>query len=455
MADVDHRLLLTHFARWVEAKKLVVDLDLVGDLLELRATYDDLEPTWWPTGSVEDLLLRLWPSKGDVTPPEPDVLVPALEAWLKFLRSTGRMSGRSADVKVLVKETRSAAPRMAAAAADRSGWSPTKALLEWGRQQGLSLEGSQTREELDTRLQEINAAWNALPAHERVRRMPSPELNAMSGAERRAAAGGGDPIVGLILDFRYELPDGELPPPAATAPGFREAPFLRSLLGYLNWAQHGQPLTDTNNLRLAAAREVWDRLDLQSWEREHRRIALDHPGYAGVAKVGLDAYVDAELAKPWRSASDVVALERLWWAGVEAGRLEVRGRKVYADPRDPATDEEWLGFGCRAVYGVFEYLGVGSRLAAIGYALLRSYTRDCSLVPWAEIADFYHDWLFGPEDPEAALRGMWECSVRAAVHLVADTGIVEVSDEGVRLTPPGDVFVTWWLQVMERPRDGR
>src|SRR5688572_19838312 len=96
----DHRLILRHFATWLEKQKLEVDVRLVGVLLDLRAPYDDLEPTFWPEGSVDDLLLRRWPSKGDVEPPEPAALTAALEAWFKFLRNTGRMSARSADVKV-------------------------------------------------------------------------------------------------------------------------------------------------------------------------------------------------------------------------------------------------------------------------------------------------------------------------------------------------------------------
>jgi hypothetical protein len=39
-------------------------VELLESLLDLRATCDGLEPTLWPTGSVQDLLLRLVPAKG-------------------------------------------------------------------------------------------------------------------------------------------------------------------------------------------------------------------------------------------------------------------------------------------------------------------------------------------------------------------------------------------------------
>jgi hypothetical protein len=54
-----HRLLLSHFSNWSQVKGREVDVQLLEGLLDLRATYDDLEPTLWPTGSVQDLLLRL------------------------------------------------------------------------------------------------------------------------------------------------------------------------------------------------------------------------------------------------------------------------------------------------------------------------------------------------------------------------------------------------------------
>ena len=55
-------------------KKRVVDAELVGELIELRASYDELEPTYWPTGSVEHLILERWPAKGPVEVADADAL---------------------------------------------------------------------------------------------------------------------------------------------------------------------------------------------------------------------------------------------------------------------------------------------------------------------------------------------------------------------------------------------
>jgi hypothetical protein len=48
-----HRLLLSHFSNWNQVKGREVDVQLLEGMLDLRATYDDLEPTLWPTGSVQ------------------------------------------------------------------------------------------------------------------------------------------------------------------------------------------------------------------------------------------------------------------------------------------------------------------------------------------------------------------------------------------------------------------
>jgi hypothetical protein len=59
VTSAPHRLLLSHFSNWSQVKGREVDVQLLEGLLDLRAAYDDLEPTLWPTGSVQDLLLRL------------------------------------------------------------------------------------------------------------------------------------------------------------------------------------------------------------------------------------------------------------------------------------------------------------------------------------------------------------------------------------------------------------
>jgi hypothetical protein len=48
MTTVDespHRLLPSHLETWASAKDRTVDVEVLDQLLELRAAYDDLEPT--------------------------------------------------------------------------------------------------------------------------------------------------------------------------------------------------------------------------------------------------------------------------------------------------------------------------------------------------------------------------------------------------------------------------
>jgi hypothetical protein len=88
VTDAPHRLLVSHFTNWTQAKGREVDVQLLEGLLDLRAAYDDLEPTLWPAGSVQDLLLRLLPAKGPAEPLPSDATVDALDAYFRFLRST-------------------------------------------------------------------------------------------------------------------------------------------------------------------------------------------------------------------------------------------------------------------------------------------------------------------------------------------------------------------------------
>lgn len=113
---------------------------MLDRLLDLRSTYAELPVTYWPASSIEDLLLRLWPAKGDVEPLPEQAVAETLEAYVRFLRGTGRMSARSSSPAELRKEIRRSVPRMAAAAADKSAWSPNKALMEYGRSIGIGLD---------------------------------------------------------------------------------------------------------------------------------------------------------------------------------------------------------------------------------------------------------------------------------------------------------------------------
>ncbi|HEU0288200.1 MAG TPA: hypothetical protein VFR22_14225 [Nocardioidaceae bacterium] len=450
----EHELLMRHFAAWAEAKNRDVDLDFVGRLLDLRFAYDEEPATYWPAGSIEDLLLRLWPAKGEVTPPHADTVATSLDAYMRFLRSTGRMAAKSASPNDLRKEARRSAPRMAEVAADRSTWSAGKTLSEYGREIGVDLDNAPDVESLQAKLDEINDSWNALPIHERRRRMPSPSDDPeLTGAEQAMDAYGiDDPIEALILGFRYELPDGTLPPVKGTAPLVRDSAYTQSLVALCHWVGDGAEVTSTDVLRPAAAHRAYDELGLVEWTKaKWRRSGEVHPPPLA-ERIGLDAWVDERAADPWRNAADCEALDRLWRGALASGAIEIEGRKARSTIDDVTDDEQWLSIGVLAIVQLLEDLSDRElAMSGLAYALLRSYSRRCALVPWDEIVEFVDFWNESAAERERIAANGWDSGpfLRAMADMgiagVADTGILEESDVGVRLTPLGDVVVSAWL----------
>lgn len=453
-----HDLLLRHFATWCAGKKREADLALLGELLRLRDSYDELEPTYWPAGCVEHLLLERWPSKGDVETPAQAVLVESLDAWFRFLRSTGRMSARSAEPKELTREARRAAGRMGEVAADRSHWSSGKVLMEFGRERGLIPDEIATAEELQAALAQTQDLWNSLPVAERRRLMPGPSgggrpRDDLSGRELAMdAAGTDDPLAALLMTFADRLPTGELPTPDVVAPQFRDAPYLRQVLALAQWVGDGKELTSTEVLRPAVAREAYETLGLHAWTLAQLERRYPDESLPGVAAVGRAAWIDAEAKRPWRSAADCEALDRLWWGACSAHLVAFEGRRVVARPIDPVDDEAWLRLGLAATLGLLERLeSRGALLHIVVQALMTSYVGGRAWVPKTDLVDFYIDWLFEPSwSADGYMRGQLSTSVEEALGWVTDSGLLDSTADQVQLTEAGDVFVTWWLQHLEQ-----
>jgi hypothetical protein len=454
VTDSPHGLLLTHLEKWAAAKRRPVDLEVLDLLLELRANYDDLEPTYWPSDSVADLLLRLVPAKGPQEPMEPDIVVSTLDSYFRFLRNTGRMAPRSASPAELVKEARRSARQMESAVSDRANWSPGKVLLDFGSQLGISLDDGADTDTIQARLDAIQNAWNDLPIHERQRRMPKPtDRRDESGSDRAMSAfGTGNEIDALILGFRYELPTGQLPVPAETAPIVREAGLLAMVEKLSSWVAPKTEITATTVLRPAEAHRAYADLGLRSWARERARISLADYTPPRIEEIGFEEFLDKIADERWRSARDCQALDRLWVAAIGCGAIRTRGKYVYPAWPDGLDDESWLGHGLRAAIAVVEdFLYLPGRGVAIVYAWLRSYVRKRAVVPWDEMLDFTIDWKYAPAARERfAEYGLMDREVehkvlRSAVYSLKDTGIFIASDAGLALTPFGDVFVSTWL----------
>ena len=396
MTYEEHRLILRHFSDWAVKKKRVVDAELVGELIELRASYDELEPTYWPTGSVEHLILERWPAKGPVEVPDAEALVQTLDGWFRFLRSTGRMSARSAEVKDLAREARRAAPRMQAIGGDRASWSTGKTLMEFGQSIGLGLDEAPDQQSLQQQLDEITRRWNDLPVDERRRLMPEPGgASNLSLAERLMRRYGVDDAVqALLLDFSDRLPTGELPTAEEIAPLVRATDYWRNVLALSDWIGAGRPLTDTDVLRPASAREAHESLGLGEWARAQLRRLYPDERLPGVAAVGRDVWIEREATRPWRSAADCAALHRLWFGVQFAGLVERRGRQVVAVDWVEQDDEDLVSHWLRAVVGLFDLLETGgARFAVIVQALMTSYVGGCSPVSKADLLDFYSAWI--------------------------------------------------------------
>jgi hypothetical protein len=454
-----HRLLLSHFTNWSKAKGRDVDVQLLESLLDLRATYDDLEPTLWPTGSVQDLLLRLVPAKGPTEPLSSDAVVEALDAYFRFLRSTGRMSARSATPADLAKEASRSAKKMSAAARDQKNWSPTKSMINFGESMGISLDDLSTTEELQGRLNEIAAAWNDLPIHQRQRLGPGEgDLSGRSAA--MAAYQTDDEIYALIRSFRYEMPQGELAPPSQVAPLIREAGLLDQLEALVRWIEPRAEITGTGVLRPAVARQAFADLRLQAWTHEWLRI--DYADLESELQPGeMDLILDTFAQQPWRSARECRALDRLWNAALACQVIQNQGRWAYAMWPEELTDEGIVNLATRAGLGLlFSYLDdemfVGNPVLC--YALLRSYVRRPHPIPLAEIEEFGLDWSLRPSDRDRLTdiyRRLFRSSLRRNLYELGDLGIFEQTGEEIALTAWGDVFVSAWLGLeLDRPDEG-
>jgi len=459
--EPQHDLLVRHFVTWAEKKQRDPDRDLLGELLHLREVYDDLEPTYWPSGSVEHLLLERWPSKSQLARPEPDAVVETLDAFVRFLRSTGRMSARSAAPAELAKEARRAASRMAQASADPANWSPTKVLIDFGRQIGIDLDDAPDEQTLQARLDEITATWNALPQEERRRRMPMPgddadeDLSEEQRAMRRF--GVDDGLIALLLTYNGRLPEGELPAAEEVAPYFRDSPFLQQVLALARWVGEGREITATRVLRPAIARQAYDDLGLGAWQRGQLERYYCDERWAGVAAVGRETWIQRELDRPWRSAGECDELHRLWLGAVGCGLIALEGKRAIARLEEDPTPERWIELGVRAGVATLDgHLGKRHYTPVrLVRAMLESYVNKCGPVSKAEVAEWSVRWSDWPSDIAYFTEHGMDLverqgpSVNEAFGLLGDTGLYVESDDSLALTPAGDVFVTAWLDYME------
>lgn len=372
-----HELLIRHAVAWADKRRQPLDPDLLGTVLQLRDFHDASAPQEWPAGSAEHLMLVRWPSHGPSGVPDVERLVETLDSFWRFLRGTGRMASSSADPRELAKEARRAAPRMPDACADPTRHGAAKSVVEFGESMGLSLDGAESVEELNERMQQIVEAWNALPDDQRMAMSPS---SAHQGSLRGMAAT--DLMSSLMEDddeddlddvFGLGDEDGNIPfaDVAEVAADVRAAPFVQQCRRLVEWVgERGKEITPKEVLRLAPAREAYDVLGLGEWDLEADRLAYGDL----VPELPLESQelMVASARDSFRSAADCRPLDRLWTACVEAELLELSRTRAYAAWEEPSSDEEWRHLGVVLASSVLiqaDYIHLGPLIAALLHLL--------------------------------------------------------------------------------------
>ncbi len=449
----EHELLIRHAERWAADKNRPFEAELVELVLDLRATHDALPANQWPTGSVEHVMLRRWPAHGPAGVPDVAALVQSLDTFWRFLRSTGRMAGASADPKVLLAEAKKAAKKMPAACTEPENYSATKSILDFGAEIGISLEGAESEDELNDRLQQIMEAWNAQPDEVRMSRpMGAGSAGSVMGQALGEAADSmvrtGDVPPGWAmpspprldgLDFEDEFDDDRpLFPndPAVSAPYAKSSDYLRQVFALADFSD-GKELTSAGYLRPAIAREAYEHLDLWEWDsRMFRSHGVEpHEGHRRRALHG------------WRSARDCVALDRLWAAVVGAQLVDNSGRRaVRLRDDDPVTDLDWVGFALAAGLGEMGASGNQHPVAMVLMTLLAvAEPYGGGPLTVTELAEFRFEALRNRSSDPAALTAEVEDSLRRMAESLTASLIANFDDLGwwahrkgrLKLTPLG------------------
>lgn len=434
----ENDLLLRHAERWAAERRRDLDVDLVREALQLRSAHDGLAANRWPARTVTHLLLVRWPAQGSLEPDVP-VLLASLETFWRFLRNTGRLAAGSAEPTALVGEAKSAGRRMAAACADPANFGPSKQMLAFGREIGITLDDLDDMDEANERLQRIMNAWNSLPTEERQRRSGS-----MSNAGSRVGQALGEAAGQLQRDG--ELPAGWAMPeparldedpgdepvypvdPAVSAPQYRASTYLRQVLALCEWVGEGREATATEVLRPAVAKQAYADLGLWTWERDW----LVATGMELPRGRRMDEILSQIGLSVWRSAADCLALDRLWLPALSTGLIVIRGKKAVFDRGAvPTTDEGWARLAQMLLLALAHRAGPESAFDPLLSVLLAIAWRAKRPHSPAELADL---WWSSPanwasqsrRDPELARR-LSDRHLQGCLAMFGDTGAWVVS----------------------------
>lgn len=426
-----HELLVRHARDWAQQRSRPLDEEMLTEALRLREYQDELTPFAWPAGSVERLMLVLWPAYGP--PPRVEALRDTLDTFCSFLRATGRMASSSAAPADLRKEGKRAAPRMAAAYDDPARHGQTRVLADFGRTVGIDLDGAADVEELQGRLDRLAEAWNALPMEERQRLMPDPSPKGAKGAALTRALNAGD---------EDEADEPATPEQvAAAAEEVRGSPFVQQCLRLREWLGDSQPVTQAGLLRPAVAREAYQHLDLWPWER-----AFDDVRFERTPRRDLGPEADAVNAQAalhsWHSAGDCLPLDRLWYSLETARLVEIRKTKALPSGDRPTTDDEWVRVGLTLAVGLT--LRMGQRVVEPLQAILSlCWSGETSVeritTRWLQVT--------APDTPgqtDSLREFLLEAQtawLREALYVFGDTGMWHADGDRITITQFGEFFI--------------
>jgi hypothetical protein len=431
----EHELLLRHLAEWAGRKGRAFDHELVSEALRLRWSQDELAAGDWPSGTAERLLLLTWPAYGERVDDQA-LLVESLDTLWRFLRATGRLRAGSAAPAELQAEARRAARRMAAAFDDPANRSSSSVIMDFGRSLGITLDDAADLEEAQVRLDQIQAAWNALPVDERRRLMPDP-----GPKSRRAFSVQVEQQHGL--DAEPAAPRGD---PARAAEQARSSAFVQQCLALAEWVGRRREVTSIGVLRPAVAREAYQALDLWQWERRYgrprysERILEDPDAERLLAESALHA---------WTTAADCIPLDRLWYAAVSAGLVEVNATVARSAAVLPGEDAEWVQLAWLLFVSSAIRLGPDA-VEPLAGALVMAMEGPDGSVPMADIREWWYSQIPASTIADREFwRELYDARLDAALDQFDDMGLWLRDDKALRLTDLGREGTLALLAAME------
>jgi hypothetical protein len=231
--------LLDRFERWLEAQRRSVELRADAELvLGFKWGYLDGHLGRWRTADLGELLLELYPRKVVADRELAELTVPAVAGLLEFLDEQGLLMPGSDPLPRLLARLDALRGPFLEALGDESRYGLGKSLFGAMMGDGVDLDD-------EAAVGGWVEAFNAGPREERDQVL-GPAMVQMSAA----------------LAGRRRLRPVTLAPVAELEQAAREAPAMVRFARFVDYVTTPRKLTEKGNLKLADARELLERLEL-------------------------------------------------------------------------------------------------------------------------------------------------------------------------------------------------